>query len=63
MKSPDIDINLSQWDDEKDIIKKLELHNSRLKKYGKSKFNGEEIFIGPKGGMYKLTNQGKKKYL
>ena len=33
------------------------------KGFGKSKINGEMLFVGPKGGIYKISSDGKKKYV
>ena len=48
---------------EDELREKADIHRSRLSKFGKSKINGEMLFVGPKGGIYKISNDGKKKYL
>lgn len=63
MKNPEKNINIGDWDEEIDLREKAELHRTRLKKYGKSKINNEMLFLGPKGGIYKLTENGNKIYI
>ena len=61
MSDPNKNISFTNWDKEYELREKADIHRSRLKKYGKSKVNNELLFLGPKGGIYKLTTDGKKK--
>jgi len=63
MADPMNNISIGKWDEEYDLREKADIHRSRLIKYGKSKMNGEMFFMGPKGGVYKLSEEGKKKYI
>tara|TARA_Y100001968_G_scaffold192234_1_gene176130 strand:- start:141 stop:503 length:363 start_codon:yes stop_codon:yes gene_type:complete len=63
MSDPNKNISFTNWDKESELREKADIHRSRLKKFGKSKVNNELLFLGPKGGIYKLTNDGKKKYI
>ncbi len=63
MTNPMSNIQIGIWDEEDDLREKADIHRARLAKYGKSKMNGEVFFMGPKGGVYKLTDEGKKKYV
>ena len=56
-------ISLNDSDKESELREKADIHRTRLKKYGQSRINNELIFLGPKGGIYKLTEDGKKKYI
>ena len=56
-------IPLGTWYSEDELREKADIHRSRLSKFGKSKINGEMLFVGPKGGIYKISNDGKKKYV
>ena len=56
-------IPLGTWYSENELREKADIHRSRLSKFGKSKINGEMLFLGPKGGIYKITSDGKKKYV
>tara|TARA_B100000214_G_C23892364_1_gene592417 strand:- start:12 stop:374 length:363 start_codon:yes stop_codon:yes gene_type:complete len=56
-------IPLGTWYSEDELREKADIHRSRLSKFGKSKINGEMLFIGPKGGIYKISSDGKKKYV
>ena len=56
-------IPLGTWYTEDELREKADIHKSRLSKFGKSKINGEMLYVGPKGGIYKITNDGKKKYV
>ncbi len=63
MADPEININISPWYSEIELREKADIHRSRLAKYGRSKMNGEMLFLGPKGGVYKYNSDGKKKYM
>ncbi len=56
-------ISLGTWYSEEELREKADIHRARLSKFGKSKINGEMLFTGPKGGIYKITEDGKKKYV
>ena len=56
-------IPLGTWYSENELREKADIHRARLSKFGKSKINGEMLFVGPKGGIYKLSDDGKKKYV
>ena len=63
LNDPEANIMIGSWYSEIELREKADIHRSRLSKYGRSKMNGEMLFLGPKGGVYKLTSEGKKKYL
>ena len=56
-------IPLGTWYSEDELREKADIHRARLSKFGKSKINGEMLFVGPKGGIYKINGDGKKKYV
>ena len=56
-------IPLGTWYSEEELREKADIHRARLSKFGKSKINGEMLFLGPKGGIYKINEDGKKKYV
>ena len=56
-------IPLGTWYSESELREKADIHRARLSKFGKSKINGEMLFLGPKGGIYKIGDDGKKKYV
>ncbi len=60
---PDKNIPLGTWYSENELREKADIHRARLSKFGKSKMNGEMLFVGPKGGIYKISEDGKKKYV
>ena len=60
---PEKNIPLGTWYSEDELREKADIHRSRLSRFGKSKINGEMLFVGPKGGIYKITEDGKKKYV
>ena len=60
---PEKNIEMGIWQKEFELREKADIHRARLNKYGKSKMNGEMIFLGPKGGVYKINSDGNKKYL
>ena len=60
---PSKDIHLGTWYSENELREKADIHRARLSKFGKSKINGEMLFLGPKGGIYKISADGKKKYV
>tara|TARA_Y100001968_G_C19392918_1_gene736605 strand:- start:183 stop:551 length:369 start_codon:yes stop_codon:yes gene_type:complete len=63
MLDPEYNITISSWYTESELREKADIHRARLSKYGRSKMNGEMLFLGPKGGVYKYNSDGKKKYL
>ncbi|WP_320664753.1 hypothetical protein [Prochlorococcus sp. MIT 1223] len=63
MGDPDSDIKIGSWYSEIELREKADIHRARLSKYGRSKMNGEMLYVGPKGGVYKYNSDGKKKYL
>ena len=63
MIDPEINITIGIWQTEIELKEKANIHRSRLSKFGRSRMNGEMLFLGPKGGVYKLTYDGKKKYV
>tara|TARA_Y100001968_G_scaffold305249_1_gene320937 strand:+ start:254 stop:562 length:309 start_codon:yes stop_codon:yes gene_type:complete len=60
---PSKNIPLGTWYSEDELREKADIHKARLSKFGKSKINGEMLFVGPKGGIYKISEDGKKKYV
>ena len=43
--------------------RKFDIHSHRLMKFRRSSLNGEMFYMGPKGGVYKYTPGGNKKYV
>ena len=60
---PEKNISIGNWYSENELREKADIHRARLSKFGKSKMNGEMLFVGPKGRVYKTTKDGKKKYV
>ncbi|WP_269622740.1 hypothetical protein [Prochlorococcus marinus] len=56
-------IKINPWDKEDELLEKVNIHKSRLKKYGESKMNDQVYYKGPKGGIFTLSNKGNKKYV
>ena len=63
IKDPDRNIELDALEVENDLRKKADIHQTRLSKFGRSKINGQMIFKGPRGGIYRYTNTGRKIYV
>ena len=63
MTDPNRNIQMSIWDLEDELREKADIHRARLNKYGHSKLNGEEFFLGEKDKVYKYTEKGEKKYV
>ncbi len=63
MQNPENNIRINEWEEETELRTKAEIHRARLNKFGRSKINNEILFLGPKGGIYKLTRDGNKKYI
>ncbi len=63
MSDPDQNIKINHWDSETESREKADMHRQRLNKYGRSRINGEILFLGPRGGVYRFTPQGRKVYL
>ena len=60
---PERNISIGNWYSENELREKADIHRARLSKFGKSKMNGEMLFAGPKGGVFKITKDGKKNYV
>ncbi len=60
---PSKNIPLGTWYSDDELREKADIHRSRLSKFGKSKINGEMLFVGAKGDIYKISSDGKKKYV
>ena len=60
---PEYNITIGSWYSEQELREKADIHRARLSKYGRSKMNGEMLYLGPKGGIYKYNSLGKKIYL
>ena len=60
---PERNISIGNWYSENELREKADIHRARLSKFGKSRMNGEMLFVGTKGGVYKTTKDGKKKYV
>ena len=60
--NPDINIKVSIYDKDYEILNKTNLHRSRLAKFKKSKFNGEFIYLDKDEKVYKII-EGEKQYL
>ena len=56
-------IPIGTWYSEDELREKADIHRARLSRFGKSKINGEMLFVGEKGRIYKINNDGKKKYV
>ena len=63
MSDPEYNITIGTWYTEEELREKADIHRARLSKFGRSRMNGEMLFLGPKGGVYKYNSDGKKKYI
>ena len=62
IKDPDIDLRISLYEKESELVLKTNIHRARLAKFHKSKLNGELIYQDLKGNIYKIINK-KKEYI
>ena len=60
---PERNITIGNWYSENELREKADIHRARLSKFGKSKMNGEMLFLGSKGGVFKITKDGQKSYV
>ena len=63
MTNPEGNIIFSFWEGEYELREKADIHRARLNRYGRSKVNGEMLFLASKGRVFKYTSDGEKKYL
>ena len=56
-------IPLGTWYSEDELREKADIHRARLSKFGRSKINGEMLYVDPKGIIYKINADGKKQYV
>ena len=62
IKDPNIDLRISLYEKESELVLKTNIHRARLAKFHKSKLNGELIYQDLKGNIYKIINK-KKEYI
>ena len=63
MGDPEKDIKYGSWNTEHELRLKADIHRARLSKYGRSKMNGVFYFQGARGGVYKKSKGGTKRYI
>ena len=63
MANPNKNIKISPWDNDHELREKADIHRARLKKFGRSKINGEMLFMEAHDLIYKYTPTGEKNYL
>jgi len=63
LSNPDHNLRINTSETEEELREKASIHRARLSKHGKSMLNGKMYFRGPKGGIYTLNKNGKKKYI
>ncbi len=63
MASPELNIKLGLWQGEAMLREKADIHRARLSKFGRSKIDGDMLFLSPEGAVYKYTKEGEKKFL
>ena len=56
-------IPISTWYSEDELREKADIHRARLSKFGRSKINGEMLFLGEQGEIYKISDDGEKQYV
>ena len=54
MMDPNNDIKIGDWDEEEELRLKADIHRARLTKYGRSKMNGQMLYINNEGKVYKI---------
>ena len=60
IKDPNIDLRISLYEKESELVLKTNIHRARLAKFHKSKLNGELIYKDLKGNIYKIINKEKE---
>ncbi len=63
MIDPERDIVMAAWEDEVQLREKADIHRARLNRFGRSKINGEMIFLESTGCVYKRDAGGDKYYI
>ncbi len=63
MANPEENIKIGKWDKESDLVEKADIHRTRLIKFGRSKLNGEMLFMNKESKVYRITKAGKKQFL
>lgn len=63
MLNPDRNINLDDWNDDEELREKADIHRARLSRFGRSKLNGEMLFMEKMGGVYRFSSNGEKLYV
>ena len=60
---PERNISIGNWYSENELREKADIHRARLSKFGKSKMNGEMLFLGPENTVYRYNQIGEKIFL
>ena len=63
MLNPETNIGLHLYKDEVELREKVDIHRARLHRFGRSKLNGEMLFMKKNGEVYKCKLNGKKEYV
>ena len=63
LNDPKNNIQTNSWDKDHELIEKADIHKARLSRHGESKMNGETYYMGPKGGVFIILKDGKKRYV
>ena len=59
IKDPNINLIISIYEKESELLSKTNIHRARLARFNKSKLNGEFIYQDLKGNIYKIINSNK----
>ena len=60
LNNPEENISINTWFSESELREKADIHRTRLHKFGKSKMNGEIIFLSEEGEVFKYGENGQK---
>ncbi len=60
---PERNIQFGDWDKDEELREKADIHRARLSKFGRSKMNGEMLFLEEGGSIYKYKVNGEKEYI
>ena len=63
MIDPERNIKITEWDTEKELLEKADIHKTRLNKFGRSKMNNVVFFLDQDGIVYKVEPNGEKTYV
>jgi len=63
LDDPKNNLKINAWDKEYELIDKMQIHRSRLNKYGESKMNHQIYYQESEGNVFIINKDGAKEFI